>query len=299
MDKILRNTSQTVSVVFYINNVATEADGAVTVVAKKADGTTLFSTTATNDAAVGSYSVTVPAQADLNSLTLTWTGAFSTVSMSVVSNVEIVGGFFFTIAELRNYDSVIAGNLTRFPDSALIKARDEVEAEFEDICHRAFVPRFWRETGIETDSDTSMLWLEKPEANRFLSFKVNNVDYLSWYTAGYFTRDKYSPRGILVTGAATGLFAYDPFYYPTALVIEYEYGALQVPTPIKEKALKRAKQKLLGLSSTVDERALTMTLPDIGTINLATPGVRGSETGVPDIDVVLSRYTLNGGAGVF
>lgn len=298
MDKILRNTSGTVSVTFYINDVATEADGAVTVVAKKADGTTLFSTAATNDPAVGSYSVTIPAQADLNLLTLTWTGLFSTVSMSVVSTVEVVGGFYFTIAELRAYDSVLT-NTVRFPDSALIKARDEVEAEFEDICGRAFVPRFWRETGIETDSDTSMLWLEKPEATKFLSFKVNGVDYLSWYTAGLFTRDKYSPRGILVTGAATGLFAYDPRYYPTALIAEYEYGLTQVPTPIKRKALKRAKQALLGINSTVDERAVTMTLPDIGTINLATPGQRGSETGVPDIDVVLERYTLHGGAGVY
>jgi hypothetical protein len=56
---------------------------------------------------------------------------------------------------------------------------------------------------------------------------------------------------------------------------------------------------LLGQASTIDERATTMILPDIGTVNLATPGLRGSQTGVPDIDVVLSRYTLDGGAGVY
>lgn len=299
MDKVLRNTTATVSVTFYSGSTAVEADGTVTVVAKKADGTTLFSIDAVDDPAVGVYSTTIAPQADLNLLTLTWTGQFSATPVSIVSNVEIVGGFYFSIAELRNYDSTIANNLVRFPNDALVRVRDEVEAEFEDICHRAFVPRFYRETGIEMDSDTSMIWLEKPEATRFLSVKLNSIDYLAWYTAGYFTRDKYSPRGIIVTGSATGLFAYDSQYYPSALVIEYEYGLPQVPIPIKEKALKRAKQKLMGLGSTVDERALTMTLPDIGTINLATPGVRGSETGVPDIDVVLSRYTLNGGAGVY
>jgi hypothetical protein len=79
----------------------------------------------------------------------------------------------------------------------------------------------------------------------------------------------------------------------------YEYGMAVVPTPIKYKALKRAKMLLVGQSSTIDERALTMTLPDIGTVNLATPGVRGSETGVPDIDVVLSRYALGSEAGIY
>jgi hypothetical protein len=299
VDKVLRNTAATVSVTFSNGSTALEADGVVTVVAKKADGSTLFSTNATNDPILKTYSTVIPAQANLNILTLTWTGVFSGTSISIVSNVEIVGGFYFSVGELRNYDSVIANNPTKYPDSSLLTVRDEVEAEFEDICHRAFVPRFNRETGIESDPDTSMLWLEKPEVIKFTSFTVNGTDYISWYNSGLFTRDKYSPRGVNVTGAATGLFAYSPRYYPAALVAEYEYGALQVPTPIKRKALKRAKMLLMGQSSTVDERATTMTLPDIGTVVLATPGQRGSETGVPDIDVVLRRYTIDGGAGVY
>jgi hypothetical protein len=49
----------------------------------------------------------------------------------------------------------------------------------------------------------------------------------------------------------------------------------------------------------MDERATTMLIPDVGTVNLATPGMRGSETGVPDIDVVLERFKIDGGAGVY
>jgi hypothetical protein len=299
MDRVLRNTAATASVTFYNGSTAVEADGAVTVVAKKNDGSTLFSTTATNDPAVGVYTTVIPAQASLNILTLNWTGSFSGTPITITTQVEIVGGFYFSISELRNYDPQIASNLVRFPNSALIDARDEVEAEFEDICHRAFVPRYYSETGIEMDSDTSMIWLEKPEPIRFLSLSLNGTDYISWYNSGLLSRDKYSPRGIIVTGSATGLFAYDSRYYPTALVAEYEYGLSSVPIPIKKKALKRAKMILMGQSSTIDERALTMTLPDIGTVNLATPGQRGSQTGVPDIDIVLSRYTIDGGAGVY
>jgi len=298
MDRVLRNTAATVSVTFYNGSTAVDADGVVTVVAKKSDGTTLLTTNATNDPALGVYTVVIPAQANLNIITLTWTGSFSGTSVSITSEVEIVGGFYFSIAELRNYDSQFQ-NLARFPTEDLVKARDEVEAEFEDICHRAFVPRFWSESGIETDPDTGMLWTEKPEVIRFTKFTVAGVDRISWYNNGWLYRDKYSPRGVLATNDAIGMFAYDARYYPAAIAAEYEYGMKSVPIPIKQKALKRAKMTLMGQNSTIDERALTMTLPDIGTVNLATPGQRGSETGVPDIDIVLRRYTLDGGAGVY
>lgn len=296
MERVLRNTSATVSVTFYSGSTPVDADADPTVVVKRADGTTLLSTTATNEPGTGAYSVVIPPQANLNMLTLTWTGNFSGTPMSIMSEVEIVGGFYFSLAELRAMDSNFA-NTTKYPNSALADARMQTEAEFEDICGRAFVPRYYKETGIASDEDSEMLWLEKPEPIRFLSFTVNGVDYLSWYTAGYLVRDKYSPRGIQLKHDAVGVFAYDPIYYP--INAEYEYGMTSVPIPIKEKALKRAKMRLLGQKSTIDERATTMMLPDIGMVNLATPGQRGSETGVPDIDVVLQRYTLDGGAGVF
>lgn len=291
MDQVLRNTAATASVTFYNGSIGADADGTVTVTAKKADGTTLFSTSATNDPAPGVYTTVIPPQATLNQLTLTWTGTFTGTTVSIESNVEIVGGFYFSIAELRAQDKNF-DNLTKYPNSALIDARAYVEAEFEDICHRAFVPRYHRETGIVTDYDTHTLWLEKPEVVRFISLKVAGVDQLSWYTAGYLTKDKWSPRIVNLNNVAIGAVY-------SNVDAEYEYGMTQVPLPIKQKALKRAKMFLMGQTSTLDERAVSMSLPDIGTINLAQPGVRGSETGVPDIDIVLRRYVLDGGAGVF
>jgi hypothetical protein len=293
VDRVLRNTAATISVTFYNGSSAAEADGAVTVTAKKADGTTLFSTTATNDPAVGVYTTVIPPQANLNVLTLTWTGSFSGTAVSIQSVVEIVGGFYFSIAELRNYDTALA-NTTKFPNEKLVDVRTQVEAEFEDICGRAFVPRFYRETGLEVDYDNWTVWLEKPEPIRITSLTVNSVDQTGWANSGYLTRDKYSPNVLDLTNSAVGLAAYG-----ITTAIEYEYGLTQVPVPVKEKALKRAAQKLKGINSAIDERATTMLIPDVGTVNLAQPGQRGSETGVPDIDVVLNRYKLDGGAGVF
>jgi hypothetical protein len=292
MDRVLRNTAATITVTFYNGSTAVEADGLVTVIAKKADGTTLFSTNATNEAAVGVYSVIIPAQASLNILTLTWSGTFSGTVITIETVVEIVGGFYFTIGELRGYDSALS-NTTRFPNQALIDARANVEAEFEDICSRAFVPRFYRETALVPDSDSNLIWTEKPEVFNITSLTVDGVDQIGWVTSNFIKRDKYSPRALRVTDAARAtLYALD-------VTAEYEYGMTQVPLPIKQKALKRAKQLLLGQSSSIDERATTMLIPDVGTVNLATPGLRGAETGVPDIDVVLNRYKIDGGAGVF
>lgn len=296
MDRVLRNTAATVSVTFYNGSSAVEADGIVSVVAKKSNGSILFSTNSTNDPAVGVYTVVIPAQVNLNVLTLTWTGTFTGTQVIIDTQVEIVGGFYFSIGELRGYEKAFS-NTDKYPDDALVTARDQVEAEFEDICKRAFVPRYYREDSLELDVDEFMLWLEKPEPITFTSIIQNNVDLTSYYTAGYLSRDKNSPRGIHVNAYGVNLFNYDTLYYPISA--EYEYGMKTVPIPIKQKALKRAKTLLLGMSSTIDERATTMLIPDIGTVNLATPGQRGLETGIPDIDVVLQRYTLDGGAGVY
>lgn len=292
MERVLRNTAATIYVTFYNGTTAVDADTNPAVVVKKANGTTLVSTTATNEPGTGVYSVVIPPQATLNLLTATWTGLFTGTSVSIVSEVEIVGGFYFSISELRNYDSALA-NVTKYPTEALVNARTMVEAEFEDICGRAFVQRYYREEALVRDTDTSLLWTEKPEVQNILSLSVNGVDQTAWATAGLFKKDKYSANSLIPSGVAlSSIYALD-------VTAEYEYGMKRVPLLIKQKALKRAKMILVGMNSTIDERALTMNLPDIGSVNLATPGLRGSETGVPDIDVVLNRYKLDGGAGVF
>lgn len=290
VERVLRNTAATISVTFYNGSAAVEADGTVTVLIKRADGTTLLSTNATNDPAVGVYSVVLPPQANLNMLTLTWSGTFTGTAISIQSNVEIVGGFFFSIAELRAADTALT--TSRFSNQALIDARLSVETEFEDICHRAFVPRFQAEyvTGEWMDE----LWLSQPEPIHVTTIKNGSTTYdaAGWETAGYIRRDRDALHRLILKGPALTLsYLYDTY-------IEYEYGMTQVPVPIKEKALRRARLSLLGMASTIDPRATTMMLPDIGSVNLATPGMRGLETGIPDIDVVLRRYTLDAG-GVF
>lgn len=303
-ERVLRNTAATTYVTFYSGSDPVEADGAVTVVVKRSNGTTLLSTSATNDVEVGLYSVVIPAQTKLDLLTVTWTATLTGTPVSLQSEVEIVGGFLFTISELRSADSSLA-NVTRFPTQTLIDARQDVETEFEDICQRAFVPRFAAEWVFYYNEDYDgrgyfkTISLKKPEPIRLTGAKIgatlySDVDVLGWETAGSVeTSGDSHTLNVRADPLAVGL-AIDNRVY-----LEYEYGMPQVPTQIKIKAIRRARLNLLGMGSTIDPRATTMNIPDIGSVNLATPGMQGLETGIPDIDVVLRRYKLGSGAGFY
>lgn len=283
-ERMLRNSAATVFVTFYGGETAIDADGDVTDTVKRADGTTLLTDTASHEGPAGSgrYSELIPSQANLNSLTISWTGLFSGVSTTLESTLDIVGGFYFSIAELRAYDSALT--LARFSTAELAEKRVMVEDEFEDICGRAFVPRFARETGLRGEGGTQF-WLGKPDVLAITKLVVDGVDKLAaWVTTGLITRDNDNGQVLNLTGDAISLSSAD------SVEIEYEYGYRTTPVPIKEAAMKRARGFLLGRNATIDERATVMSIPDFGTFNLSTPGQRGANTGIPDIDVVLNRY---------
>jgi hypothetical protein len=248
-----------------------DCDGSVTVTVVKADGSTLSSGTATGHPGVGTYTVSLAAQAELDSLTVTGTGTVAGSPVASSSTVDIVGGHLFPLAKLR----AMVTSTEKYPDADLLDARLQVETEFEDICGRAFVPRFNRETF--TGDGGNLLVLGKPEAHAVKTLTVDGVDRLSWVTDGTLrpTDDAF-------------MFTLFRQTWPRAslIVIEYEYGLTQVPPRVRRAALKRARGQLLGDTGRIDERA-TMQVTQEGTFTLATAGRAGSLVGVPDIDVVL------------
>lgn len=270
--RILKGSPATLSATFYDVDQPVDVGG-VTVTVTRADGSQLATGPATS-AAPGQYAYDLPAQDDLNVLTVDWSAA----GARQTTYAEVVGGTFFEIAELRAYDTVLA-NTTKYPTSALLDAREAVEAEFEGVCGRAFVPRYHRET-VYGDG-TGTLWLSKPEPLRIISIVVDGQD---WAGKG-FQRPDYNLRVLSLPGSSVW-----PRDRP--VVIEYEYGMFQAPIRIKQAALKRAKYSLVASTSRIDERATVMNVPDFGNFVLATPGVRGSYTGIPEVDVVLDDYAI-------
>jgi hypothetical protein len=194
--------------------------------------------------------------------------------------VEIVGAEYFSVAELRAFDNVLS-NTTRYPTEKLIATRLAVESDFEGICGRAFVPRYARETLTSNGSGT--LWLKNPEPYRIITLTVNGED---WSDKTITTSD--DNLRVLVLAGRQGVWPRNG-----QVVIEYEFGPLQPPERVKNAALKLAKYKLVADQSRIDERATMMNIPDFGSFVMATPGMRGSITGIPEVDVVLWDYMLD------
>lgn len=292
IERVQRGTPATVTVTFYGDEAPLDADAGVTVTVKRPDGTTFSTGPATHVGAAGSgqYKVVIPAQTNLTYFDVTWTGTFAGNAATLTSYVEIVGDFYFTLSELRQYDSALT-NTTRFPTDTLVEKRMDVEAEFEDICGRAFVPRFHREQLMQWTGE-DYLRTEKPEVFNITKLTVDGADRMSYVTGNLIVRDQDDPHILHLYDEALELTNSDD------VLIEYEYGMQRVPRPIKQMAKKRARGLLLGMNATIDERATVMSIPDFGTFNLAAPGP--AYTGIPDVDAVLHRYMLGfGTAGAY
>ena len=277
MIRIVRGSPATLTAVFYVDDAPADLDAVPTVTVTRVDGSQVATGAATRTG-LGTYIYTLPAQSQLAVLTADWSGVLNGGAVSTETYAEVVGAEYFSIAELRAFDSVLS-NTTRYPDSKLKAARLAVESEFEGICGRSFVPRYARE--VLYGDGNGVLWLANPEPLRVISCTVNGEDW----SAKEFTRPDYNLRVL-------GLPMWEYWPRDAQVVLEYEYGKPEAPIRIKQAAMKRAKYTLVSDQSRIDERATTMNIPDFGNFVLATPGMRGSYTGIPEVDVVLQDYVI-------
>src|SRR6185436_6224267 len=142
LTRIPRNSAGTLSAVFEVDEIPTDSSTTVTYAVVDAAGVSVATGNATS-AGNGEYSFVLAAQTVLKALTITWSGTVAGSVTAVTTYAEIVGGFFFSLAQGRNSDASLA-DTGRYPTADLIAARLEVEAECETICDRAFVPRYDR-----------------------------------------------------------------------------------------------------------------------------------------------------------
>lgn len=280
MDRVLQGAASTISATFYLDGVATDpTPDSATVHITRSDGTDVVAAgTAGTGAGTGKFTYALlPAHtALLDTLTVRWT----TVNLgSITTTVEVVGGFLFAISEARALKPL--DNTTDYPAAKIAEYRTLAEDAFEEACGVAFVPRYTRET-VETPASGSLVtrW---PRVRAIRAASVDG-DALTVDDLTGVIGDRY---GVVHRDAVWG----GTSTY-TQTVVGYEHGFDRPPPRVSRAVLLLAKAWLVR--GPVDERTTSMST-DEGTFSLATPGLRGSVFGIPEVDQVVSEYRMHVG----
>lgn len=218
------------------------------------------------------FNTTVADALPLGQYIATWT---ANTGVTAVTRFEVVGGFIFTVAEVRAMSADLADK-TRFPADSIKKLRDAIEAEFERIAGRSFTPRA-RWFPVEPD-DTASVLAECADISAILKAQVDGLaaDITTW---------RVGPDSLI--------------YSPTALSsdsvvsVKLSYGFAIVPDDIKRVAVLRLRSLFASPNSGIPERATHVVSPDGGQFVLATPGMGRWKTGIPEVDAVLSGYSFD------
>ena len=274
--RVLRTAAAALTHTFYVDETPTSASVDVEVTVKRLDGTVVAGPTAATPGDPGEYTYILPAQAELDSLTVDWVAdSVGGAVVTATDYIEIVGGYLFGIAEARASDATLA-NLTTYPTAKLSEKRLEVEEECEEICRQAFVPRFARETLSGTGTDR--IGLTHMILRRLRSVAVSGV---AWS----------SPDVAAVPPADNGVARLPGGVWPRGvgnIVIEYEHGWDRPPERISAAAMLHLRYLCNQTRTGMPDRVTSYT-NEAGTFIAATQDE--SRTGYPDIDSVYRRYT--------
>lgn len=217
------------------------AVGTVTVDVARADGTVIATGAATTTPSTGlyRYALTAADNTQLDLLTLTWKDG---TSARLTTVHEIVGGYYFTVAELRAFDTTLS-DASKYPAADIVVARAEVEAEFENITGTAWVPRYrrFRCSGSGAVALATPIWA--PRSVRSVRAYTTDTDYTS-FTASELAAIDVDDTGILTRRDGTAWSA-----GTENLVIEVEHGYNR-PTPDLLRAAKQRCRYRLNMEKT-------------------------------------------------
>lgn len=231
------------------------SDGSIIVAAGSATSTD------PDDASI--RTVSIPAQA-VDQLTATWSGA----SASGTTTVDVVGGVYFTTAELRAAEATVSV-IADFPTALCIEKRLEVETVFEDRTGTAFVPRF----KILTPDRRGLIGVSGLRSIRWLQ-----------YWDGTFIDDA------TTIAQATEISASWVRCQSSIAKLGVVVGFDRPPADVIDKSMLYARHLLTGSTSGIDMRVLAQSAPDGSMVQLASPGRSFYVTGLPEIDEVLKNY---------
>jgi hypothetical protein len=282
-EQILVGTAATITGRFYDQDGdLAEPAGTVTVgVVDEAGATVVAAGTATTTGSTGvrTYTLSASATSEPRVLVASWT----TGTVTVTTRVEVVGGFYASVRQVRDSDPVL-DDPRKYSSAQIVVARRAVEREFEDYCGVAFVPRYRR---VRLDG-TGRYELVLPDAELRSVRSVREYDednVFEAYTATELAAIPASRAGVAVRTDGE-IFERGR----SNIVVEYEHGYDRPPADVLEAFMLRVRDVLNRSNRGVPDRATTFTSDVGGTYSLLVAGRGGSITGIPDVDVVLKRY---------
>ncbi len=280
MDRVLRASGATASIVLYdANGNVADADGTnngSAAIFDSAGASAASGLAATRDSP-GTYRVAIPnSLTKLDTYRIDWSWAAGAVTRTTY--VELVGGFLFTIADLRAFDSSLASVTA----AEAVAKRQIVEEKFERACGVSFTPRGARLFVDGRGSDRLLIPIL--ELSSLVAAKIDGTALTSSELADVAVY----PFGMLRRGSGV----WSSGNRNVELLVEH--GMSAVPEPIYRAGLAYAKH-LLTKSALENERA-TAVFTDLGGYRLSLAG-RDGPTGLPEVDAELEAYgALGSGA---
>lgn len=267
---------------------AVDAAGTMTCEIRTADGTVVAPAgEPTVHPAAGRYTVNVlpDETADLTVLGVDWTdSAYPTVSHA--TEHEIVGGFLFSLADLRAWEAGRYASPSAFPDARVLEVRDFVEEEAAYICGRSFVPSYRRLVldGTGTDTIATGIWFPNRVRTAKVLASAGSTSSTS-LTAGQLAGIVASEDGQL---RRTDGGVWD--WGAGRIVLEVEHGSTSPSPSMRDAALIRAADLLSRPSSNVPARSRSWSQTDGFTFQL-NPEDEFS-TGIDAVDAVYARQSV-------
>lgn len=291
--RALRTAQVQLTRTFYLDEQPVDSSSSVTVSLTRLDGTAVI----TNGATTGPdanhlYTYTYSGSDVLDALIVSWSATIGGDPIVLDQDLlEICGGFYFSLAEGRAVDDVLV-NTTKYPTSALIEARIDVEDEAESLCGQAFVPRFMRE--VVSGDGGPVIRLAWPHLRKIRRIQVANTfggQYVD-LTADELATIPLTDTGVLrrdlgIFWPSTAIVA---GYWPNGrsnVIVEYEHGLDRPPRDVVRGAKIRFKSILQQPKSKVPDRAERIAISEMGVVSLASPSRDG--TGISEVDGAYGR----------
>jgi len=285
---VLVTTEVTLTQVFMVDGVPTDCTGPVTVTVKRLDGTEIAGSPFTaSHPGVGTYTFPFTEQAQVDMFSGDWSGNLAGAVVVLRDYIEVVGGFYFGLAEARTaLKAAIMRDPQTYTDAYLTQARTGIEQECDLISGQAWVPRYARFLLNGTGTNELVV----PDMNlrtvRAASVAPSAAGPFTALTVDELAACAAEPSGIIARD--------DGAVWPLGhrnVIVEYEHGADMPTVEVHNGALARLRTFTNLINPSLPDRVLIYTTNEGATYRLTAAGPKS--TGIDTIDAAYRRDTVD------